>query len=147
MPDDRNLEGAAESLKAKMLRFMELRVTRDTTKAAAESAEKDYREFEAEVWDEIEESPIEGTLKLNLGEPFGVVSFSLRETYFGRVLDKDAALEHFEQRAIVDEMTEPTISKKRVNEMVRDSIDLGKPLPPGVDFYANRGVTVTKQKG
>lgn len=126
---------------------MEARQRRDESKKRAETDEKDYREIEADVYEALEKNPIKGTLKVDLGEPFGVVSFLQRETPFGRVYDKDKALEHFELRAMVDELTEPKFVMKRINEIVRDCVEQGKQPPPGVDYYTRRGVTITRQKG
>lgn len=131
---------------SKLRRLMELREKRDETKKAAETAESDYREHEAEVYEALEENPVKGTLKVDLGDPWGIVSFSPRETYFGRIIDDAKALEHFEQRAMVDELTSPKFVMKRVNEIVRDVREQGGDMPPGLDFYARRGVTITRQK-
>lgn len=137
-----------EAFTAKMRRLMEAREKRDTTKVAAESAEKEYRELESELWDEIAESPIEGSIKVDLGEPYGKVTFGVRETYYGRVLDKDLALEYFEQSARVDEFTEPKIVPARVNELVRERIENndGK-MPPGIDWYPRRYIAISRPKG
>lgn len=131
----------------KLRRLMEARVERDTAKKAAELAEKEYRELEAEVWDVLEESDLEPPYKVKLGEPYGTVRFNNRTTNYARVIDEDAALEGFEQRAVVDEFTKPKIVMQRLNEQVRDALEQGKPLPPGVDFYPKRFVSITVEKG
>jgi hypothetical protein len=131
---------------AQLRRFMELREARDVTKKAAENAEKEYRDAEGDVYEALEASPVKGTLKVDLGDPWGVVSFAPRETYFGRIYDDYAALEHFEERAMVDELTTPKFVMKRVNEIVRDCVEQGVKPPPGIDYYARRGVTITRQK-
>jgi hypothetical protein len=132
----------------KLRRLMEAREKRDTSKAAAENAEKDYRELESELWEEIAESPVEGSIKIDLGEPYGKVTFGVRETYYGRVLDADAALEYFEQTARVDEFTQPKIVPARVNELVREKIESGEmDMPDGIDFYARRYIAISRPKG
>lgn len=137
-----------EAVASQFRRLIELRETRDSDKAAAEASENEYREYEAELWDSIAEGPIRGTLKLDLGEPYGIVRFTPRETYYGRVTDLDKALDYFESRAMTDEMTKPKIEKRKLNEMVREFIESqeGK-MPDGIDFYANRGFTITRSKG
>lgn len=137
----------SDSAVSRLRRLMELRQKRDEAKTAAESAEKEYRQVETEVYEELAENPIQGTLKVDLGEPWGVVSFLGRETYFGRVVDKNAAYEYYEQRAMVDELTEPKFVMRRVNDEVRAALEQGASMPPGVDYYARRGVTITRQKG
>jgi hypothetical protein len=125
---------------------MEIRQKRDEAKKHAETTDKEYREFEAEVWEELNDNPVSGTLKIDLGDPFGVVSFRPSETYYARVIDADAALDYFEERAMLDEMTEPKIVMARANEVVRESIEQAESPPPGLDFYARRFVTITRQK-
>jgi hypothetical protein len=132
-----------EELKSKFRRLVELREKRDSTKLAAENAEKEYREYEAELWDELDDSPLKGTIKLDLGPPYGEVKFGPRETFYGRVLDKEAALDYFENRALMDEYTEPKIAMSRVNELVRECLEQKRPIPEGLDFYAKRYISIS----
>lgn len=131
----------------KLRRLMEARQKRDEDKVAAEASEREYREMEAEVYESLEESQTKGSIKIDLGPPWGTVSFSPRETYFGRIIDKEKAMEHFEQRAMVEEISEPKFAMKRIHEIVRNVQEQGGNMPPGVDYYARRGVTITRQKG
>lgn len=130
----------------KLRRLVDARNRRDETRRAAELAEKEYREIETEVHEELTDGPMSRLPNIDLGEPWGRVTFHAKETYFGRIIDEDAALEGFEQRAVVDEMTKPRIVMARINETVREAIEAGTPMPPGVDFYAKRYVQITKQK-
>lgn len=130
----------------KLRRLMEARQRRDESKQQAEKDEREYREIEADVYEALEQNPIKGTLKVDLGDPWGTVSFGPRETYFGRIIDKEKALEHFEQRAMVEEISEPKFVMKRINEIVRDCREQGINPPAGIDYYARRGVTITRQK-
>lgn len=132
---------------AKLRRLMELREARDTSKVAAETAETEYREAESELWDELEESPITGAIKIDLGSPYGKVTFSPRETFYGRVLDTEAALDYFEQSAQIDEFTAPKIVPSRVNELVRQRIENGEPMPEGIDWYPRRYIAISRPKG
>lgn len=127
-------------------RLMALREARDLAKKAADAAEEEYREAEADAFEALEDSPHAGTVKLDLGEPYGVVSFLPRTTVYGRIIDQDAALEHYENRAMVEEITVPKFSGKRINEEVRNHREQGLPMPPGVTYYERRNVTITKQK-
>jgi hypothetical protein len=136
---------AAQQLASKFRRLVELRDKRDITKASLEVVEKEYRDYEADLWDQLEASPIQGTIKIDLGDE-GVVTFQRRETVYGRILDTERALEYFEQRALTDEYTEPKLVKRRVNELVRDCVEAGKPVPAGLDFYAQRFISISKKK-
>ena len=141
------MEDLAADLAKKFRRLMELRETRDADKVAAERSEREYRELEAEVWEAYDESPLEGAIKLDLGGEYGVVTFQPKETYYGRIIDREKALEHFEQRAMIDEVTEPKPVMARIHEVVRDAIDQGQNLPPGLDFYAKRYIAISRRKG
>lgn len=135
---------------AKVRRFMEVRERRDQDAEKAKASEKEYRELEAEVWDELAPAPEAEDQKLHshkvpLGDPYGTVTFEPRETIYGRIIDPEAAQEHYEQRAMVDEMVAPKFVGARVNEEVRAAHEQGK-MPPGHDFYAKRFVAIRRPK-
>lgn len=127
-------------------RFVEAREERDATELAAKRAKEAYQEMEQDLYEMLAEGPMSRINNVDLGPPYGKVSFGARETYFGRIIDDEAALEYFEQRAMLEEVSHPKFTMKRINEIVRDAVEQGIPMPPGLDFYARRGVTVTRQK-
>jgi hypothetical protein len=133
-----------DAAKGRLRRLMELRETRDQAKAALQTAEKEYRDAEADIYEELE--GMAGTLPVDLGDPWGIVKFRNRETYYGKIIDPEKAQEYYESRAMIDEVSEPKFVMARINDEVRERIDLGQSMPPGVDFYANRGVTITRPK-
>lgn len=136
-----------EAFIEKLRRLMEAREERDTDKKRAEASEKAYRELEAEVHLELAEGPLDRLNNIDLGPPWNKVSFHAKETIYARVIDTDKALEGFEQRAIIDEVTEPKIVMQRANELVRAAKDAGDPMPPGLDYVPRRYIQITKQKG
>lgn len=127
-------------------RFMEARERKDATELAAKKAKEEYVEMEQDLYEALASGPATRLNNVDLGEPWGKVSFGARETYYGRIIDEEAALEYFEQRAMLEEVSHPKFTMKRINEIVRDAIEQGQPSPPGTDFYARRGVTVTRPK-
>lgn len=136
----------SEADKAKLRRLMEARDKRDKAKVALSAAEEAYREIEAEVHEELSSS-IAGTLKVPLGPPWGTVSFLPKKTIYAKILNPDKLLEYLEQRAMVDEFTEPKLVSGRLNEMVREIDETGERMPPGLDSSPRRYVQITKQKG
>jgi hypothetical protein len=135
-----------QEIKSRFRSLVETRHARDEAKKAYEKAEEDYREVEAEIIAYLDASPIEGTIKIDVGEPYGVVSFRGNQTYYGRLLDEDQALEYYEQRAMVDEVTKPKFVMARLNEEVRQRLETGESMPPGVDYYTRRYVTISMPK-
>lgn len=130
-------------------RFMELREKRDALKVAAKEANEDYEEAEADIWEELAPSdPTQkmASQKVPLGDPWGTVTFGPREVPYARVIDADKALEHYNNRALTEEVTSAKFVMKRLNEEVRECIEEGADLPPGLDFYKKRYVSITRPK-
>ena len=136
--------------KAAFRRLMELREKRDDAKQALKDAESDYREFEAELWERLTEdgtlSTKEATVRVPLGDPWGTVTFSPRETFYGKIANPRRAMEYLEERQMTDEFTEPKFVERQVNGLIRDCIENEVDLPDGFDFYARRYMTITRQK-
>lgn len=133
---------------AQLRRLMELREERDRLATEADKAKKDYQEAEMDLYERLSSGPVSRLNNVDLGPPWGKVSFGARETYYGRIIKgmEREALAYYRQRAMADQVTEPKFVMARINEEVRDCIEQGKQPPPGIDFYARRGVTITRQK-
>ncbi len=130
---------------AQLRRLMELRDAKDQTKLSATKASKAYADAETAVFESL--SGIKGSIKPDLGPPWGYVQFSARETHFGRVYDAAKAKAYFEEMQMTSAMSEPKFVKKRLNEIARECREHGTTPPPGIDWTTNRGVTITRQKG
>lgn len=136
-----------EQQKSQFRRLLELRDKKDESEATAKAAKEEYQQAELEMCEEFQESGVEGTIKADLGPPYGSVSFRARETTYSEIYDDEAALRYFEERCMIDEVTAPKFSKKNVNAIVRDLNEQGLKLPPGVSFRKVRGMTITRPKG
>lgn len=135
------------ALKSKFLRLAEVRQERDVAKKTAENAEKDYRELEAELLEAVEEAGIKKSITFDFGGELGTIQFVPRATIYGRIVDADAALQSFEEQAVVDEMTGTKFEARRLNEFVRDCLENGRELPAGVGFYERKGITISRKGG
>jgi len=134
-----------ERLASRFRRLVELREKRDEDKTKAEKSEVEYREYESELFEELQDGPMQGTLRFDLGGNIGVVTFTPRETKFGRIVDAEAAVQYFEERELAQEFTKPSIEKRKLNELVRDLLEQGKSMPDGIDWYARRGITISRK--
>lgn len=132
------------ALESKFRRLAELRETRDIDKQAAEHSEGAYREYEAELFEQIEGSALRGTVEFDFGD-LGVIRFQPRQTIYGRVIDKMAALDSLEGEDLIEEMTAPKIEARRLNEYVRGRLENGQPLPDGIDYYTRSYFTISKK--
>jgi len=133
------------ALESKFRRLAELRETRDIDKSTADASESAYREYEAELLETIDESALRGTVEFDFGGDLGRIRFQPRRTIYGKIIDKNAALDAFEEEAIADEMTAPKIEARRLNEYVRDRMESGQELPDGVGWYERRYVTISRK--
>ena len=133
---------------AQLRRLMELRESRDDLKVAHEKAKKEYQDAEMELYERLSDGPVSRLNNVDLGEPWGKVSFGAREQYFGKIIkgSEEEALEWFKQQARLEEVTEPKFVMARINEEVRGRREAAEKMPPGIDYYARRGVTITSQK-
>jgi hypothetical protein len=123
-------------------RLLALRHDRDNMKELADAAEKEYRAHEAIVWEKMENNGDESLKKtLPSGETLRVVK---RGTIYSRVVDLDTLLDSLEQSGRVEEMTKPAVEKKRLNELVRECLETGSPIPAGADFYERRFLQLTE---
>lgn len=117
--------------------------------AQAEAAKRAANDVEDSFWEALDDAQTK-TVTLDLGEGFGEVRFTRRETIYGRVIpgreaEAAAALAELGLDAeILDDR--PTVRKRILNEYVADWVKQRKPLPPGIDFYSVRGVTVTRKR-
>jgi hypothetical protein len=127
---------------------MELREDRDRLDKQAKDAKEAYQEAEMELFELLSDGPVSRLNNVDLGEPWGKVSFGARETIYGRVIPgkESEAREHFTSRGQMDVLTTPKFVAKRLNEIAREHYDGGEQFPPGIDWYARRGVTITRQK-
>lgn len=138
-------ESAEQQIASQFRRLVELREKNDETKAAHDAAKEEYREYEAELYEQLEHGPFKGQRKIDLGPPYGTVAFTPRATPYGRVLDKEAALKYFEEREELESMVDSDVVARRLNEIVKDKLEAGETMPPGVDFYYRRGITISRK--
>src|SRR4051794_19567893 len=103
-------------------RLVELRDQRDEDKAAAANSEKAYRDAEAELVEDLEESGVKGSIKFDFGGEMGEVRIHANETFYGRIIDPDKALDYFENAGLIESHTEQKFVGRRLNELVREHI-------------------------
>jgi hypothetical protein len=133
------------AFESKFRRLAELREQRDIDKKTAETSENEYREYEKELFESISDSALRGSVEFDFGGDLGVIRFQPRSTVYGQVIDKNAALDAFENEAIIDEMTGSKIEARRLNEYVRNRLESGQELPDGIGFYERKFFTISRK--
>jgi hypothetical protein len=158
-PDDPSEGGEVEeidvippALKAKLRKLVEMREDRDAKKIAWQKAKDDTEALELEIFDIFErpdangDPQIKGTLSVPLGEPYGVVKFRTRETYYAKIVDEDEVQQYYEKRAMMEEVSAPKFVMKHLNGDVREALENNQNPPPGLTYTVNRGMTITQEK-
>lgn len=130
--------------KSKFHRLLELREQRDIDKTAAKKSEAAYRECEAELFEELSELGVKGTIKFDFGD-LGVASFVSRATTYGKVIDSEAALKSLKAAGYGDVIYSEAVREGRLNELVRDLLESKTELPEGVDFYTRKGISISRK--
>ena len=102
----------------------------------ADDAELAYKQAQDELWEHMDaigmsSAKIDGT------------RYEKRATIYGTVNDKQEFLKWAEENA--PELAAPAPRMGLVNERVRQMLDNGEELPPGLNFYVKRYVAQTKQ--
>lgn len=134
---------STEELASRVRRLVELRTRRDQTKIAADKAKAEFEKYQAAFFEEYEQSPLKGSIKVDIGGDYGTVQIVPRKTQYGRILDREKAVEWMREREKLDEYMKDDFRMGRLHELVREYMEQKKPLPPGIDFYSKEYFTIT----
>lgn len=137
-------------------RLIDKRKAKDEAAAAKAKAEAAFRAAEAEFWEFLQET--QGKVKgvdIDLGEGYGEVKFTRRETIYAQIVDPEklAAAAREEGRDLewikqADEATRKSDFREApLNEHVREALENDLDLPEGLSWRADRGITITRKKG
>lgn len=133
-------ETATAEFASKFNHLAELRKKADEDKAAADASKEALSEYQAELYEELEEAGIRGRHTFKFGK------FQRASTTYGQVLDKKTAIESLKKLGYADAIIEESIAKGRLNEIVRDLLEAGKPLPDGIGSYEQKRIQISLPK-
>ena len=112
-----------------------------STKVAKERKAR-FQSAQAELYHYMQRNGLDGVTSHGY-------TFALRSTTLSNVNNKEAFEEWLRTQEGEDVAYEDFIrtepQKARLNELVRDAIDRGAPLPPGVNAYANEYISITER--
>lgn len=111
-----------------------LRKTASELKAEADGAKFDADKAEYELFQRMEQERV-GSQRVD-----GIGNFVRAETEYAQVQDEAELLEWAE--AEMPEIFEQKPRKKILNEIVRERLNSGEPLPPGLGFYSKQYVSL-----
>lgn len=126
-------------------KLVDRRKANDTAQAEAKRTKKALVEQETAFYDLLEAENLP-TATLDLGPEYGRMQFGRRSTIYSRVIDAETAIEALKAAGRGEEMIKNDLRKAPLNEMVRDLLENGQPLPAGIDYSETKYVQVTRRK-
>lgn len=105
---------------------------RDTAKQKFEDADSAFRQLQFKVMERMKQKGVE-SMKLD-----GTL-FVPTETVYAQIQDRAEFVAWAEEHD--DELVEPKERKEILNSMVRQRLDDGEALPPGVTFYVREYIS------
>lgn len=131
-----------DEMKSLARQLVELRTRRDETDKAAKAAKKEFEDFQRELLERVNASPVKGSRLVEIAD--GVtVRLTPKSTKFGRILDRTQAVAYLEEHKLDKEVIKDDFRMARVHDLVRRHLEQKKPLPPGFDFYTREYFQIT----
>lgn len=137
---------AEELLETLARRVIDARKTYDKAYKARVKAEKAKKAAEADMNEAMAKAKMPGTT-LDLGPGYGVQQFNREQKVNSSVFDEEAAIKFFEENGIAAGYVDEKVRKKPLNQLVREALENGQELPPGVEPRVTKYVKVTKRDG
>lgn len=109
-----------------------LRIVKDEAKAAWEEAKRDFEIAEAKLLERMDEEKCQGQRAEG-------INFGPTRTIYAVLQDRSTFIEWAEQNDV--SLVELRERKALLNELVREKLDNGEPLPPGLGFRVDEGIS------
>jgi hypothetical protein len=136
---------AEELLETLARRVIDARADYDKKYKAKNKADEKKKRAEAEMNDAMAKAKLPGAT-LALGEGYGNVQFNREQKVNSSVFDEAAAVKFFEDQGLAAGYVDEKVRKKPLNQLVRESLENGQELPPGVEPRITKFVKVTRRK-
>lgn len=135
---------AEELLETIARRVMDARAAYDKAYKAKGKAETTKKRAEAEMNDAMMKAKTPG-VTLELGPGYGIQQFNREQKVNSSVFDEAAAIKYFESKGMAAGYVDEKVRKKPLNQLVREALENGQELPPGVEPRVTKYVKVTKR--
>lgn len=136
---------AEELLETLARRVIDKRAEYEEARKKKTKLEKGMKAAEAEMNDAMAKAKMPGTT-LELGPGYGKVQFNREQKVLSSVFDEEAAIQWFEENGMKAGYVQGKVRKKPVNQLVREALENGSELPPGIEPRVTKFVKVTKRK-
>lgn len=134
MPEQDN---PLDHYRARLTHLARLKEAKAQTAKIADDAKAEHDIYQASLYAEMEAS---GVPSMRTTEGL----FSCKSTAFAAVQDREAFTAWVHEQGLEDEFLRTEEVKGRLNEMVRDILDNGGDMPPGINWYPREIISFTK---
>ena len=135
---------AEELLETLARRVIDARADYDKKFKAKNKADEKKKRAEADLNDAMAKAKMPGTT-LELGPGYGTVQFNREQKVNSSVFDEEAAIKYFEDKGLAAGYVDEKVRKKPLNQLVREALENGQELPPGVEPRVTKYVKVTRR--
>lgn len=136
---------AEELLETLARRVIDKRADYEKARKEKVKQEKLMKSAEADMNDAMAKAKLPGAT-LALGEGYGNVQFNREQKVNSSVFDEEAAIAYFTEKGMLTGYVQGKVRKAPVNQLVRESLENGQELPPGIEPRITKFVKVTKRK-
>lgn len=136
---------AEELLETLARRVIDKRADYEKARKEKVKQEKLMKSAEADMNDAMAKAKLPGCT-LELGPSYGNVQFNREQKVNSSVFDEEAAIKYFEEKGMLVGYVQGKVRKAPVNQLVRESLENGQELPPGIEPRVTKFVKVTKRK-
>lgn len=136
---------AEELLETLARAVIDARAEYDKAYKAKVKAETEKKRAEADMNEAMLKAKLPGAT-LELGEGYGNVQFNREQKVNSSVFDEEAAIAFFEANGLAPGYVEGKVRRAPLNQLVREALENGQELPPGVEPRVTKYVKVTKRK-
>lgn len=136
----------AQTLRTAARKLLKLRDEAAKAKKAKDKADEALAAQQRLVYDLMEGEGLP-SVTIDLGGKDGVVQLGRRTKVFSRVFNLDKLIEALKAEGRLEEAIKSDVRKAPLNELVRERLETGEPLPEGLDFSQTPYIQVTRKKG
>lgn len=135
---------AEELLETLARRVIDLRAEYEKARKEKVKREKAMKGAEADMNDAMAKAKMPGAT-LELGEGYGNVQFNREQKVNSSVFDEEAAIAYFEAQGMGPGYVQGKVRKAPLNQLVREALENGQELPPGVEPRVTKYVKITRR--
>lgn len=136
---------AEELLETLARRVIDKRADYERARKEKVKEEKSMKAAEADMNEAMAKAKLPGAT-LDLGPDYGRVQFNREQKVNSSVFDEEAAIAYFEEQGLAGGYVQGKVRKAPLNQLVREALESGQELPPGVEPRVTKYVKVTKRK-